>query len=250
MGFSGFTRATEPQIARRHGNVALNLFKASAAPDGGSKEKRIKRRNKNMKKSKGTKFRARLMVGMKKSFALGATMTLLLLLLIEGVSAADSWAPSQYGNPNRYYDSGTYVGYVQNFQWDQSHVNELHSQTGSNGKYQHEFRRVGDKWDAMDSSCNDYGWWTNLPDDELHSSNEENSYWWCDVGTDEEAELVTYGPLSIQAGQNYYMQVLFKKIDTSGTLTLKTKSECNDFWLEPGADADCQSYLTETTENP
>jgi len=38
MGFSGFTRATEPQIARRHGNVALNLFKASAAPDEGRKE--------------------------------------------------------------------------------------------------------------------------------------------------------------------------------------------------------------------
>lgn len=156
--------------------LALNLFKASAAPDEGREEENTTGGNTNMRKSEGMKFGAHLMVGMKRVFALGATTTVLLLLLIEGVWAADSWAPNQYGNPNRYYDSGTYVGYVQNFQWDQSHVNELHSKTGSDGKYQHEFRRVGDKWDAMDSWCDDYGWWINLPADGLHTSNEENTY--------------------------------------------------------------------------
>ena len=65
--------------------------------------------------------------------------------------------------------------------------------TGSNGKYQHEFSRNVDEWDAMNSLCEPYAWWTNLPETGLHTSNEERNYW-CDIDSDEEAEIVTYGP--------------------------------------------------------
>lgn len=183
----------------------------------------------------------------KKILTLGIAMVFLSLLLVGSAWGVESWAPNQYENPSRYYDSGTYVGYIQDFQWDQDHVDELHSKTGSNGKYQHEFRRDKDKWDFQNCLCQDYGWWTDLPDD-VHEASEEKTYPWCDIlDSDEEAELVTYSPTDIQADQSYYVKMLFKKRDTTGTLTLFTKAEYADKWYKPPADG---SYLTETTENP
>lgn len=132
--------------------------------------------------------------------------------------------------------------------WDQAHVNELHSVTGSDGKYQHEFSRDVDKWDVMNSLCQHYSWWTNLPEDGLHTASEESDYWWCDVDNDEEAEVVTYGPDDIQANTWYYVTFTFKKRSTEGTLTLYTQAEYADHWYDWGPDDYCD--LTETIENP
>jgi len=71
-------------------------------------------------------------------------------------AVVDPWAPNQFTNPSRIYDNGIYVRYQQQFLWDQAHVNELHSVTGSNGKYRHEFLRDKDKWDAMNWLCQHY----------------------------------------------------------------------------------------------
>ena len=70
----------------------------------------------------------------------------------------------RFTNPSKIYDDGTCIRYHQEFLWNQAHLNELHSVTGSNGKYQHEFSRNVDEWDAMNSLCEPYAWWTNLPE--------------------------------------------------------------------------------------
>jgi len=127
-------------------------------------------------------------------------------------------------------------------------VNELHRVTGGDGKYQHEFSRDIDKWDAMNSLCQHYAWWTNLPEDGLHTASEESNYWWCDIDNDEEAEIVTYGPEDIQANKWYYVTFTFKKRSTSGTLTLYTQAEYADHWYDLGPDDYCG--LTETIESP
>lgn len=139
--------------------------------------------------------------------------------------------------PSRVYDDGTFVRFHQEFLWDQAHVDELHSVTGSDGKYQHEFSRDVDKWNYL---CQHYAWWTNLPDDGLHPASEESNYWWCDFDNDEEAEIVTYGLEDIQAGKWYYVTFTFKKTNTVGTLTLYT------YDLGP----DDVSTLTVTVESP
>ncbi|MFO7967840.1 MAG: hypothetical protein R6U44_09615 [Archaeoglobaceae archaeon] len=181
------------------------------------------------------------------------TIFLLILLAtsIEIVWAAvDPWAPNNYNDPSRIYDDGTYVRYHQEFLWDQAHVNELHEVTGSDGKYQHEFRRNVDKWDSMDSLCNHYSWWSNLPSDGLHTASEEQAYPWCDIPAiqnDEEAEIVTYGPTDIQANTWYYVTFTFYKRSTTGTLELETQAEYADLWWWIPDDS---CTLTETTENP
>ena len=185
---------------------------------------------------------------MKEKILKAGAMAMMLLLLVGEVWAVASWAPNTFYNPSRIYDDGTYVEYKQWFKWDQNHVNELHSKTGSNGKYQHEFSRDVDKWDFQNWLCQDYGWWTNLPDD-VHEASEEQAYPWCDTPffqNDEEAELVTYSPLSIQANKWYYMDVIFKKRQTSGTLTLITEAEYADNRYDLGPDD--WSELTRTTE--
>ncbi|KAB2944448.1 hypothetical protein [Candidatus Methanoperedens sp. BLZ2] len=174
---------------------------------------------------------------------------MVILLMADGVLAVASWAPNQFTYPDRIYDDGTYVEYFQWFAWDQAHANDLHSKTGSNGKYQHEFSRDVDKWDFQSSLCIDYGWWTNLPD--VHEASEEATYPWCDLPflqNDEEAELVTYSPQNIQANTWYYMDVIFKKRTTSGTLELLTQAEYADYRYDFGPDS--YSDLTRTTEVP
>lgn len=65
---------------------------------------------------------------------------------------------------------------------------------------------------------------------------------------DEEAELVTYSPQNIQANTWYYMDVIFKKRTTSGTLELLTQAEYADYRYDFGPDS--YSDLTRTTEVP
>ena len=100
-------------------------------------------------------------------FKVGIPALLVVALVAGSVFAAcpdnKPWAPNQYTFPSRIYDDGTYVEYFQWFLWDQGNVDELHSRATSNGKYQHEFTRDVDKWDAENWLCQDYGWWTNLP---------------------------------------------------------------------------------------
>lgn len=114
-------------------------------------------------------------------------IVLLLLVFVADVwTTVKPWAPNNFTLPSRVYDDGTFVRFHQEFLWDQAHVDELHSVTGSDGKYQHEFLRDVDKWDAMNYLCQHYAWWTNLPDDGLHPASEESNYWWCDFNNDEE----------------------------------------------------------------
>ncbi len=183
---------------------------------------------------------------MKEKILKAGAMAMMLLFLVGEVWAVESWAPNTFYNPARIYDDGTYVEYKQWFKWDSSHIDELHDRTsGYFGQYMHEFRRNVDKWDFEDSRCNDYGWWTNLPN--VHEASEEAEYPWCDVAfqNDEEAELVSESPQDIVANKWYFVDMMFKKRVTTGTLTLKTEAEYSNHWsgIPQGS-----SELTSTTE--